>query len=516
MQIIDNKALLIATKKADQILSLIPKSKLIDRRGPVGRVLVHWGYDEARILTNLKIRNVPSPILKSYNWPGIYTPFDHQKTTASFLASHPRAFCLSEAGTGKTSAAAWAADYLMTIGQVKRVLIVCPVSIMDTAWKADLFKTVMHRTVGLAVGSRHRRVGVVQGDYEFVIINFDGVKVVKDELAAAQFDLIIVDEATAVKNVSTDRWRALASLVKANTRVWAMTGTPASQSPMDAYGLAKLVNPSAVPQYQGAFKNSVMIKINQYKWVPKEDAYDIVYKALQPAIRFTKAECLDLPDLLYTTRDVPLTKQQFHYYEIIRKNLIAEAAGVEITAVNAATLLGKLLQVSAGSVYGADREIIEFDISNRLAELIDVVNATSHKVIVFVPFRHVIERLEQELVKAKITTASIHGAVNATTRSDNIRRFQTEDDPKVILLQPMAAAHGVTLTKADTVVWWSPVPSAELYLQGNARAHRAGQRNPVTVVRLQGSAVERRIYALLDGKLDMHQGLIELFRQEVA
>ena len=516
MQIIDNKALLIATKKADQILNLIPKSKLIDRRGPVGRVLVHWGYDEARILTNLKIRNVPSPILKNYQWPGVYTPFDHQKTTASFLASNPRAFCLSEAGTGKTSAAAWAADYLMTIGQVKRVLIVCPVSIMDTAWKADLFRTVMHRTVGLAVGSRRRRVDVVQGDYEFVIINFDGVKVVKDELAAAQFDLIIVDEATAVKNVSTDRWRALASLVKANTRVWAMTGTPASQSPMDAYGLAKLVNPSAVPQYQGAFKNSVMIKINQYKWVPKEDAYDTVYKALQPAIRFTKAECLDLPDLLYTTRDVPLTKQQFHYYEIIRKNLIAQAAGVEITAVNAATLLGKLLQVSAGSVYGAEREIIEFDISNRFAELMDVINATSHKVIVFVPFRHVIERLEQELVKARVSTASIHGAVNSTTRSDNIRRFQTEQDPKVILLQPMAAAHGVTLTQADTVVWWSPVPSAELYLQGNARAHRAGQRNPVTVVRLQGSAVERRIYALLDGKLDMHQGLIDLFKQEVA
>jgi SNF2 family DNA or RNA helicase len=259
-----------------------------------------------------------------------------------------------------------------------------------------------------------------------------------------------------------------------------------------------------------------MIKINQYKWVPKEDAYDTVYKALQPAIRFTKAECLDLPDLLYTTRDVPLTKQQFHYYEIIRKNLIAQAAGVEITAVNAATLLGKLLQVSAGSVYGAEREIIEFDISNRFAELMDVINATSHKVIVFVPFRHVIERLEQELVKARVSTASIHGAVNSTTRSDNIRRFQTEQDPKVILLQPMAAAHGVTLTQADTVVWWSPVPSAELYLQGNARAHRAGQRNPVTVVRLQGSAVERRIYALLDGKLDMHQGLIDLFRQEVA
>ena len=87
---------------------------------------------------------------------------------------------------------------------------------------------------------------------------------------------------------------------------------------------------------------------------------------------------------------------------------------------------------------------------------------------------------------------------------------------EVIMLIPQAAAHGITLTRADTVVWWGPIASAELYMQGNARAHRAGQKHSVTVVRLQGSPVEKRIYSLLDGKVDLHQGLVELYEQEIA
>ena len=128
MRIIENKALLFTTPKAAQITSLIPKSKLL----PDGQLLVNWDFEEVQLLRNLGIPEVPSPILGRYNWPGVYTPFDHQRTTAEFLTLHPRCFVFNEAGTGKTSAAAWASDYLMTQGKVHRVLIVCPVSIMET------------------------------------------------------------------------------------------------------------------------------------------------------------------------------------------------------------------------------------------------------------------------------------------------------------------------------------------------------------------------------------------------
>lgn len=515
MQIVDNKALLFNTRKAQQITSLIPKSKILDSQEGVDRVLVHWDFDEVQLLRNLGIRDVPSPILGKYQWPGMFTPFDHQRTTAEFLTLHPRCFVFNEAGTGKTSAAAWAADYLMTQGKVKRVLVICPVSIMDTAWRSDLFKTVMHRTVAIAQGSRTQRKKLIEGDYEFVIINFDGVKVVNDELAAGGFDLIIVDEANAVKSVSTDRWKCLAALIKPNTRLWMMTGTPASQSPLDAYGLAKLVSPDSVPRFFGAFRDKVMVKITQYKWAPRQTAQQVVHQVLQPAIRFTKEECLDLPDLLYSTREVPLTPQQTKYYNALKKQMMTIAAGCEISAVNAAGMLNKLLQVAQGAVYTDDGGVVEFDVSNRMAELINVIEETSHKILVFIPYRHTLNMVENALLKEGYTVQTIHGGVASTRRADIIKQFQTEDDPRILLLVPQATAHGITLTRADQVVWWGPVSSTEIYLQANSRAHRAGQTNKVTVTHLQGSPVERRIYTMLQNKIDMHQSLVDLYKQEL-
>ena len=515
MEIIDDKALLFNTRKAEQITALIPKSQVLASNGDVSRLLVHWGFEEAQLLRNMGIKDVPMPILKRYDWPGMYRPFEHQKTTAEFLTKHPRCFVFSEAGTGKTSAAAWAADYLMAQGKVKRVLVVCPVSIMDTAWRADLFRTLMHRKVAIAQGSREQRQKVFRNDYEFVIINFDGVKVVTKELANYGFDLIIIDEANAIKSVQTDRWKALASLVKPTTRLWLMTGTPASQSPLDAYGLAKLVNPDSVPRFFGAFRDKVMLKINQFKWVPKQDAQQVVHQALQPAIRFTKEECLDLPDMLFSTREVPLTAQQTKYYESLRKQMMAVAAGEEITAVNAASMLNKLLQVSQGAVYTDNRDVVEFDVRNRISELLDVIAQTEHKILVFVPYRHTLVMLENEVIKAGYTTATIHGGVSAPQRAELIKQFQTEDDPRVLLMIPQATAHGITLTRANQVVWWGPVSSTEIYLQANSRAHRAGQKNCVTVTHLQGSPVEKRMYTMLQNKIDIHQSLVDLYRQEI-
>jgi SNF2 family DNA or RNA helicase len=513
MQVIQDKALLFNTRKAGQITAIIPKSKVVATNGDIDQLLVNWGFDEVQLLRNMGIKDVPSPIRGRYKWPGMFTPFDHQRTTADFLTLNPRCFVFNEAGTGKTSAAAWAADYLMTQGKVKRVLIVCPVSIMETAWRSDLFKTVMHRTVAIAQGTKTQRQAVVAGKYEFVIINFDGVKVVTNELINGGFDLIIVDEANAIKTVQTERWKCVAALIKPSTRLWMMTGTPASQSPLDAYGLAKLVNPDAVPKFFGAFRDRVMIKLSQYRWAPRADAQIIVHQVLQPAIRFTKAECLDLPDMLYSTREVPLTPQQTKYYDAIRKQMAVIAAGAEVTAVNAASMLNKLLQISQGAVYTDDRDVVEFDVDNRVNELLDVIAGTNEKVLVFVPYRHTLEMLNERIIKAGYTTATIHGGVAANKRAEIIKEFQTEDDPRVLVMVPQATAHGITLTRANQVVWWGPVSSTEIYIQANARAHRAGQKNCVTVTHLQGSPVERRVYSMLQNKVDLHQALVDLYKQ---
>jgi SNF2 family DNA or RNA helicase len=519
MEIVEGRALRVRVRSPDRFTAVIPKSHYEGEVAPgVHEMLFHWGYDESLVLKNMGVKGVPSPINKAYNWPGLFKPMDHQRDTASFLSMHKRAFCFDEQGLGKTAAAAWAADYLMTIGQVKRVLVICPVSIMQAAWQQDLFKVLMHRTVGIAHGTKQKRVDVINSDCEFCIINYDGVLIVEDELLAGGFDLIIMDEATYVKNAQAKRSKSIKRLCGPDTRVWLMTGTPAAQSPEDAYGLAKLVSPDRVPKFFGSWRDMVMQQLTAFKWIPRAKAKDIVHNALQPAIRHTKEECLDLPDMMYIDRMIPLTAQQEKYYKTLKTQMLALAAGEEITAVNAAAMLNKLLQLSTGAVY-ADGEhqgkktVVEFDVKPRLDALADIIDESSHKVIVFAPFTHTIEMLEKDLTKRGYTHATINGSVSQGKRGEIFSAFQYQPDPKVIIIQPQAAAHGVTLTAANTVVWFGPTTSMETYLQANARAHRNGQKNKVTVYHMQGSPAEAQLYKALQVRGAAQVSLMDLYKE---
>lgn len=512
MEIVNGKALLVNTKSPNKITQVIQKAQVVAQAGDISQVLVHWNLGNTYLLRNLGFKKTPSPILENYDWPGLYRPFEHQRDTAAFLTLHRKAFCFNEQGTGKTNSVIWAADYLMKMGVVRRVLVICPLSIMDCAWRSDLFRTAMHRRVGIAHGTREKRIEVIKSNAEFVIINYDGVEVVQDVIAKGNFDLIVCDEATALKNPKTRRWKALNSLIKHETWVWLLTGTPAAQSPEDAYGLAKMINPTSVPSYSGAWKDKVMLKISTFKWIPRPEAQQIVHNVLQPAIRYSKEECLDLPEMLYSTREVEMTPQQKKYYDKLRKDMLIQAAGEEITAVNAAVQMGKLLQISGGSCYSDTGEVIEFDCSHKLGELLDIVTEASHKTLVFCTYQHSIALVQSFLSKHKIANETIHGGVSAKKRTDIFDRFQKSKEPQVLVIQPQAAAHGVTLTAANTVVWFSPTTSAEAYLQANARVHRAGQRNPCLVVHLCSSPVEKKLYKALEDRTLAQGNLLDMFK----
>jgi SNF2 family DNA or RNA helicase len=525
MEVIENTALRLTVPNqiAQNILSKVEKSELIIDCGTAKDIAVYWGFDEASLLTYLLDGElpkegtpiIPSPILRDYNWPGVFKPFDHQKSTASFLSLRQRAFCFNEAGTGKTSAAIWAADYLMTLGLVKRVLVICPLSIMHSAWQADIFKTAMHRSCGVAYGDGAKRKQIINNPYDFIVINYDGVAIVRDEIRNGGFDLIIVDEANAYKTPTTKRWKTLASIITSDTRLWMMTGTPASQSPVDAYGLAKLISPYRVPKFMSAWRDKVMRQVSRFKWMPKPDSQHEVRYALQPAIRYTKKECLDLPEVTYQTREVPLTVQVARYYKTLKNQMLIEAAGQMVSAVNAAASMSKLLQISGGAVYTDHRDVVEFDVSPRLEAMREVLDETSNKVVIFVPYIHTIDVVTEYLNREGYTNEVIKGDVPPKTRADIIDRFQSQENPRVLVIQPQAASHGVTLTAADTIIFWSPVMSVETYLQCIGRIDRVGQRNPCTVVHLQGSDAERRVYNMLQGKVDSHQKLVDLYKQEL-
>jgi len=508
MQIIDGKALLLKLRNPKRVTETVAKSTEVSDT----EVLVNWGIDEMHTLKRLNI-NVPSPIQSQYTWTGKYAPFDHQKKTSAFLTMNRKSFCFNEQGTGKTASAIWAADFLLNQGKINRVLVICPLSIMDSAWREDLFTFAPHRSVDIAHGASKKRKAIIEQGADFVIINYDGVEIVSEEIANGGFDLIVVDEATHYKNSQSKRWKVLNKLVGDDTWLWMMTGTPAAQSPLDAYGLAKLIDASSVPRFFGSFRDMVMRKITQFRWIVKPEATDLVFNVLQPAIRFTKEECLDLPDMTYVKRKVELTRQQQKYYDLLKKKLTMKIGGDEVSAVNAAVIMNKLLQISAGAVYTDEGDTLEFDIKHRYKVLREVIDESSQKVLIFVPFKHAIDILTDKLRTDGITTEVIRGDVPVSRRTDIFKRFQTTDSPRVLVIQPQSAAHGVTLTAANTVVWWAPTPSLETYAQANARVHRSGQKHPCTVVQLQGSAVEKRIYALLDNRIDVHTKMIDLYKE---
>lgn len=456
--------------------------------------------------------------LSEYDWPRPpgFSPFEHQKVTTEFLISNRKAFCFNEQGTGKTAAVIWATDYLMKLGLVRRVLVVCPLSIMHCAWQADLFNFALHRTVAVAHGSAKKRKQILNSGAEFVIINFDGVSIVKDELIAGGFDLIVIDEASAYKNSRTVRWKDMRDLCKHIKGLWMLTGTPAAQSPVDAYGLAKLVAPDRVPKFFTHFRDKVMFKVSEHRWLPRAEAKTIVHNVLQPAIRFEKKQCLDLPSVTYMDREAPLTPQQSAYYKTLAKQMLIEAAGEEVTAVNAAVQINKLLQIACGSVYTDTGGVVDFDVSNRLRVVEEVVDECSNKVLIFVPFSHTIEMVCGFLLKHGVSCEVIAGNVSVSSRADIVQRFQNSADPKVLVIQPQAAAHGLTLTAADTVIWYAPCTSVETYLQANARIDRPGQKNPMTVVHIMGSPIETRMYKLLRSNISNHNEIVNLYRQEIS
>lgn len=518
MQVIDNRILLFRTKQPEKY-KIIPKHKIVAEPHPgVYDIAVKWGLQEARVLRNLGVRDVPSPIQGRYNWPGRYKPFKHQIQTASFLTMNQRSYCFNEPGTGKTLSCLWAADYLMLAGFVRRALVVCPLSIMDSAWLSDAIGSIIHRRAAIAhSSSMERRRDVVRGGAEIIICNYDGIPGIVDEINAdGTFDLVILDEANYIKNSSTMRWKTLNSIITPNTWLWALTGTPAPQSPVDAFGLARLVTPHTVPKFVTAWKDKVMLKVTQFKWTPRKEAPALVHAALQPAIRFTKDMCLDLPPVLTTHRHVPLTTQQKLFYDKLKKNAVLKAAGEVVTAANAANVVNKLLQISAGAVYTDDHETLEFDCSPRLHALQEIIDETDRKVIVFANFRSSIDTISIHLKKEKIGHACITGDVTANDRSKIFAAFQTDPDLKLLVIQPQSASHGVTLTAADNVVFWGPVMSVETYIQCIARADRIGQTSTsVTVHHIYGSDIEKKMFDTLEKRVEQHNTIVDLYNDIV-
>lgn len=521
----ESGSLLLRLKQPELVRKVIPQwSKNIEYEGH--NIAVRFDLDVVRILRNMGIK-APSPIRYNYHWPRpakFTSVFDHQIATAEFLTFHKRAFVLNEMGTSKTASALWAADYLMSKGVIGKVIVVSPLSTLELVWADEIFQCLMHRSYAVLHGTREKRMDLLAGNFDFYIINHDGLKIIADELKKrTDINLMIVDEAAAYRNSQTGRFKLLEATIQPHHRLWLMTGTPCPNSPCDAWALTRLVNPSNVPRFFGAWRRQTMIQMTQYKWVPRPESYKMAYDAMQPAVRFKKADCLDLPPVMFESRKCNVTSEQAGLMAQMKKEAATELSnGVQITAANAADKIGKIRQILCGAIKDQNTgEYHSIAHGPRFDLLMECIEQAAAKVLVIVPFKGIIYNLADEIEEAWAKDGLpwqldiVNGDVPPKQRTEKFREFKTNPNLKLMLCHPRVMAHGITATDADVMIFYAPIYSNEESQQVMDRINRPGQVRKMTIFRIGATSLEWNIYAQVEGKRLNQESILEMYKKEL-
>lgn len=501
---------MVAVPPEGDLLTLFPGAKTVTWQGNTLMLIKHDIVSTH--LLRAKGMDVPAPVLHHYDWEG-GNPFDVQKKTVAMLTMNPRAYVLNGMGTGKTKAALWAWRYLRRTGHARKLLVVAPLSTLNFTWAREVFDTLPGVRVSVVYGDRKRRFArLADEEAEVYVVNHDGLGVIAEALSSRpDIDTMVIDELATYRNGQTERTKTARKVAKRMNWVWGMTGSPTPNEPTDAWGQCTVVTPNTVPAYFNRFRDEVMFKLSAFKYIPKKDATDKVFAVMQPSVRFTLDDVVELPDLIERTIDVDMGPKQKKVYAQMKETAIAQIATQEITAMNAGAVLNKLLQISTGYVYTRDKKVVALDNNERMTALVDAVNSTDRKVLVFVPFVHALDAIKARLDKEGYDVRAVSGATPKGERDQVFNMFQNTDKVRIIVAHPQCMSHGLTLTAADTIIWYAPLPNLEIFEQANARIRRVGQRHRQQILMLQSTPAERQVYTRLRGKQKVQNMLLDMF-----
>jgi SNF2 family DNA or RNA helicase len=493
---------------SQQVERLCSTAKRFRHQGADYLALPHRN-DVVRLLRNLG-HPAPAPILYYYNWAET-TPFDAQRETAALLSTAPRAYVLSEMGTGKTRSVLYALDYLMRTHEVRRAVVVAPLSTLSTVWESEVFRYFPHRRTAVLHGTKAKRLKALASDVDFYVINHDGVGVILPELTKrGDIDAVVIDELAVFRNSRAQRWKLLRELTRGRRFIWGLTGSPTPNAPTDAFAQVKLITPERLQGGFTLFQSQTMSQVSMFRWAPKPDAAEKVHAVMQPSVRFRRDDCMDLPPVTHSVRDVDLTEEQSRAFEAMKRDLMVEYAAGEIVAANEGVKINKLLQIAGGFIYdGAAAHRLPCE--PRFSALDEIMEQAASKVIVFAPFIEAVKLLDEWARKRGYEAGVIHGDVAAGARRDIFNRFQHTTGMPLLVAHPQTMAHGLTLTSASTIVWYLPSPSLEIYEQANARITRPGQPLHQHIIHLQATEIEKRIYRRLEQRAKLQGVLLDLF-----
>lgn len=464
-----------------------------------------WGYD------------VPD-FMDGYDWRCRMPLWPHQKEMAIHMANHDRTWVLSEPRTGKTLAAISAVHRMFLTGDLKRVLVIAPKTILRSSWEREWAWVNPAERVYVAdkpVKQLNKALREQSHIYRVYIINTDKVKFA-DALFDTPFDLIIADEASKFKHQSSDRSRALRALLqRPSTRFWPMTGTPVSTAPTDVFHVGRLVNPDAFPRYFGQWRDRVMVQVG-FNWYPRAGWKTTVAQAVQPSIRIRRQDCFSVPPITYTIQKVDMTPEQNrNVTNMIKHQRTVLASGVEVNPVHKAAAIQKVFQLAGGVVYAEDGQsrVLETAVRKRCQAVIDAQAEAGGKVIVVCPYTDMHVTYVKVLASmSKTEVLSIRGGTPDGSRLAAQDRFRDDDSVLYIVAHPEPIQFGVNASKANTTVWVSPQASPEQFVQTNDRmfAEVSANKQKLDVIMLAGCKAEYHKYHQLRQKeLGQEQVLTE-------
>jgi len=485
--------------------------------------------------------------------PFKFEPYKHQIAMTEFGLVHPCCAFFSEMGTGKTKACIDLIRNRAIQNGVKKVLIIAPKSILGN-WKREIeINTGNSLNVEIRIldGSKWERVQLLikpTARLCFYIINYEGARIIKEDLIALSPDFVVCDESTRIKDIRAARTKACVQIGKNAPYRLIMTGTPLTQSPLDihsqflfldngkTFGWSfvsfrnKYFRPSLVccPQKHAIYSQKDitqnpdgtyiiyckkcgqnyplnsdrgMVTSRAWKWECKPGALEEISKLIYTkAIRYTKKECLDLPPKIYETREIELNEEEQKIYNDMNVKLRAEISGRDISASIILTKLLRLSQITSG--YATDELGVEREIENssKLAELSDLIDEIDGKCIIWCHFIRNIKAVSNLLTKKGIEHVTFYSETK--NRDEVIQRFQTDPNCKYFVGQTGTGGFGLNLTAANTVIYFSNGYSLEERLQSEDRCHRIGQEAKVVYIDIiaKNSIDESIIKAIRDKK----------------
>lgn len=442
----------------------------------------------------------------------------HQRKTKRFAKTRSHVFDTSDPGTGKTRAHL-EVFYERAKKHGKAALVVAPKSLLQSAWEADAHTFTPNLRTSVAFAEC--REEAFEKDADIYIVNTDGVKWLAKQRKKFfdRFDTLIVDESTTFKHATSQRSRALNSIVDRFAHRTLMTGTPNPRTILDLWHQLFLLDrgqrlgPSyykfrqavCEPEQRGPSRNMI-------EWVDKPGIEEVVAELIKDiTIRHIFEDCMDIPPNVQHTVPFFLPRKLTRYYEELERDAILQLKSKDITAVNAAVLMNKLLQVASGAVYdnAGNYELLDKARYELVAELIE---ERTHSVTFF-NWKHQKEELSKLLDKRGISHAILDGTVAIAKRKAIIERYQAGHF-RTILLHPQTGAHGLTLTRGVATVWQSPIYQADFLKQGLHRIYRGGQKLPTETLMVEAqNTIERKIYARLGQRAQRMRNVLSIFEE---